>query len=798
MRSLPPRDEFMLQDVWGALRRRWPLVVVGPLVGVAIAVAYLSRTVPLYEAASTIRVSEESGEIPVLDILETVSTGSELATEMVVLQSRVLAEEVVDTLALQLHLIEPRGEARATLLERVFVERWAPGGRYIVERDGDRFTVTEAESSNTLGVVGVGEPVALPGATFTLRTDAEDQDRLVVIVRPFNDEVAALRQAVGVGRPNRDASVIRVRYASTDTQLVHLVPNTLARRFIERRERIRRTRATSTVTFLENQIDTLSRKLAAAEDTLTAFREGQQVVSLQAEAQAQVTQLARLQADRNTLEAERAALQRLMDDITREAETSDPTAPSPFTRLISFPSLLRNAATSELLRTLNQANSEKSELLRRRTLQDPDVVSISSRIHEIEAQLRGTAQTYLQGLTNQVRAYDQTLAQFGTELGRIPAKELQLARLAREQAVLEEVFTLLQNRLQEARIAQAIEDPTIRQIDPAIRESTPVRPRPLVNLFLGVLLGSVAGLIAVGSRELFDNTIHSPESLEQASGGEAILGMIPRLPEGAILVNGDRTAAASASVADRLAMVRDPLGPAAEAFRSLRTNLTFATPDRTLRSILITSSLPEDGKSTVATNLAVAVANQGSNVLMVDGDLRRGVVHAILGANRDPGLTDVLAGRVPLTEAIQQVDLGSGAKVSFLSTGFRPPNPAEVLGSKRMAALLDGLTSDFDFVIIDTPPVTAVTDASVLGTRVDGVLLVARAGYTPRDAVKFSSDQLRRVHANIIGTVLNDVDPRRDGSYYGAYGEYRTYAAESSDVDLPLDVRAGRPSVRRS
>ncbi|MDP2958749.1 MAG: GNVR domain-containing protein, partial [Longimicrobiales bacterium] len=347
------------------------------------------------------------------------------------------------------------------------------------------YGITNQEDGAGLGPVSATVAAALPGATFTLQDGASAYDEIILSVGTFDGAVAGLQGGISVSRPNREASIITVRYQSSDTQLVHQVPNALANRFITRGQEVRKTEARSTVSFLQVQIDTLSRQLAEAEEALTGFREVEQVVSLQAEAQAQVTNMSGLQADRNTIEAEREALQQLVTEIDREARAVDPSAPSPYVRLISFPTLLRNAAISELLRNLNTVNSERSDLLRRRTLQDPDVASLTTRVREIETQLRNTATTYLQGLNNQVRAYDRTLAQFATDLERIPAKEVQLGRLERQRTVLVEVYTVLQNRLQEARILEAVEDATVRVVDPAILPAEPVRPRTLLNLILG-------------------------------------------------------------------------------------------------------------------------------------------------------------------------------------------------------------------------------------------------------------------------------------------------------------------------
>ncbi|MBW3535808.1 MAG: polysaccharide biosynthesis tyrosine autokinase, partial [Gemmatimonadetes bacterium] len=723
-----PDDEIHLRDVWDLLlRNRW-ILAASVVLCTAAAGFYTWYALDEWRAVTSIRIEEEQSDLPVLDVLRSISSGSQVETEMEVLRSRTLAEEVVDSLDLHLRVTEPRGVARVAMLSDLFVERWAPASEYLLESSGDgRYRITDLDGGADMGVVGPSTPAALRGATFTLAPQALDHDRIVIEVVEFERAVERLREAIGVSRPNREAGVVHVSYEATDTQLVHRVPNTLALSFMARRQDIKKTQARSTVAFLEEQIDTLSGQLLAAEEALTAYRQGEQVVNLQAEATAQVTQLAGLQGQRNQLDAERGALQALVDEIRSERSVQGPLDPSPFRRLISFPSLFRNQATSELLRSLNEMEDRRAELLRRRTLEDPDVESLTLRIRELEEQLRGIATTYLQGLTNQVRSLDQTLTRFGTELERIPGREVQFARLERERSVLEEVYTLLQNRLQEARIVQAVEDPSVRLVDPASRPRQPVRPKPMLNILLGFVLGGMLGVgLAVG-REVLDDTVHTREDLEGATGA-VLLGLVPTMGAGGFSFNGN----GAGSRERELVVSSDPRNPVAEAYRSLRTNLTFASPDSPLKTLVVTSALPEDGKSTSATNLAISLAQQGHSVLLVDADLRRGRLDKILGEAREPGLSNLLVGQSSVTDTILKVDMGHGAKMSFLPAGPHPPNPAELLGSSRMGVLLERLKEHYDYVIVDSPPLTMVTDAALIGAKVDGVLIVARANVTEK------------------------------------------------------------------
>ncbi|MBE3583527.1 MAG: CpsD/CapB family tyrosine-protein kinase [Limnochordaceae bacterium] len=212
----------------------------------------------------------------------------------------------------------------------------------------------------------------------------------------------------------------------------------------------------------------------------------------------------------------------------------------------------------------------------------------------------------------------------------------------------------------------------------------------------------------------------------------------------------------------------------AEAFRTLRTNIQFASVDRPLRVMLVTSSGPDEGKSTVSANLSAALAQAGQRVLLINGDLRRPSLHRVLGCTDRIGLTNVLLGQASITEAVQETSVPN---LYFLGSGPLPPNPAEVLGSQSMDQLLAQVKAAYDMVVVDMPPVVALADAAILAPRVDGVLLVVRAGRTNKEAARQAVAMLQRVRAHLLGVVLNDIDLK--SSRYGYY-YYYYYTEERS------------------
>lgn len=784
-RSSAADDEIDLREIWNILLRNRLLIAGSVVVAVCLSVAYLLLSVPTYEGSTAIRISNEQRSFAVLDALPSLSQRAELATEIEELKSRTLAEAVVDSLRLQIRLTAPRRTAREEVVRVDRVSRSAPESEYEFARVGDElYEVRHRADDRVVGTFSVGEPVHLDGATVTLTTAAAEHDRLRIAVLPFNTTVNALRKSIEINRPNREASVIIVRYESADTILAHRIPNTVAQIYIQRRATIRNIETSSTVKFLQSQIDTISAQLAEAEEAVRRFRESHHVVSLEAESYMQVQEATRLQAQRDQLESERSALANLLDEVSSNATElaiEDGVVSSGYRRLLAFPSLLRHQTAAELFRSLTAAESELSTILRRRTMRDPDAQIMANRIIALEHQLRTVAETYHRGLSDQIKSLDETLERFTAELGGLPAKEVQFARLQRNATVLAEIFTLLQTRLKEAEIAQAVEDATIRVIDPAITSLEPIKPRRRLILVLGFLLGMIAGTSVAFLRDYMDSAVHTREDV-QAATGLTVLGMIPRID----ITAPDQNVSGSGKVRfdKRLVSGINPQHPVSEAYRALRTHITFMQPDRPPKSLVFTSPLPGEGKSTTSANLAITLTRQGHKVLLIDADLRRGVGHEVFGANREPGLSNILVAAGELERTIQNVDLGSGHTLDFMSTGTLPPNPAELVGSERMRQLLERLEHEYDMVILDAPPLNLVTDAALLGTNADGVVVVARAGQTESAGLAYAVEQLRSVRAPILGAVLNDIDFERRGQYYGnngAYGAYQAYYGPYND-----------------
>lgn len=296
----------------------------------------------------------------------------------------------------------------------------------------------------------------------------------------------------------------------------------------------------------------------------------------------------------------------------------------------------------------------------------------------------------------------------------------------------------------------------------ALVPTSPIAPRPVRNVALGLLVGVVLALSAAVVRELLDNTVRGGPDLAKVSD-LPLLGDVPFDPAARVRDFNDSL---------------DLRAPGMEAYRVLRTNLQFVDVDTTEKVLIVTSSLAGEGKTTTAVNLAIAHAQAGQRVLLIEGDLRRPRASRALGLDQSIGVTTVLIGKVSLEEATQ---VHANGMLHVLSSGVIPPNPAELLQSNAMGDLIDRARSEYDVVIIDAPPLLPVTDAAILAAKADGAIVVVRHGRTRRDQVGTSASRLSQVDAAAIGFVINMTPGRRSGYGYG-YGYGADESAESRGV----------------
>lgn len=762
----PPAEELHLRDAWSFLGRNRVLIAAVAALGLAAGAVVVQRMTPVYEAAASLRVDEAQPQLPGLAVpgLGALGGAGTILTDIETLRSRTLAAALVDSFGLRVAVRRPARAPRAEVLASVSAPP-AAAGRYRLTADGrGAFTVHDALTGRRLGRAAPGAELRLGGAALRLAPAAAAHGTVELEVLPLDEAVDRLHEALVVKRRRGDVNVVDVRFRSTDPWLARELPNALTRAFMADRLRAQRAQAHGTAEFLRGQIARLAVQLDSAEGALRAFREGERVVSPEQQAGAAVQNAAALQAQRDALGAESAALAALLAGGGGSRE------------LVAFPSLLRNPAVSGLLTSLAGVEDRRAELLSRRNASDPEVQLLTARARELEAQLGALARTYQRGLAGQAAALDGALARSEGRMRSLPAREVRLARLQREAGVLEEIYTQMQARLKEAEIGEAAGDPTVRLLDAAVLPREPVMPRPGAYLAFALALGLVAGVGAAAAREYADRSVHTRRDIRRATG-LPVLAMVPRAPRErrARLRPGtspSTAVAASARATPRL-LAKETRTPLAEAYDRLQVNLAFSRPSAPVRVVTFTSPAPGEGKTTSAVNLASTLARRGRAVVLVDADLRCGVIGSTLGIPQHPGLSELLTGQAVLAEVLRTVRLDGDTELQVLPGGRIPPDPARLLGSEEMRALLERLRAAFDMVVLDAPPVNLVTDAALLGAASDGVVMVVRSGSTREDALRDAVEHLQAVGAPVAGVVLNGVDFEREAGYDHTYGSYR-------------------------
>jgi succinoglycan biosynthesis transport protein ExoP len=346
------------------------------------------------------------------------------------------------------------------------------------------------------------------------------------------------------------------------------------------------------------------------------------------------------------------------------------------------------------------------------------------------------------------------------QLGEAPEQQVKRSQLETTLTQYRQIYASLLQSYEEIRLAEAQSTFKVLLVEPATPPINPTRVPVLQNTILASIVGLMMAVGFVFLVEALDDTVKGPDDVIRHLG-LPVLGLIARTDTTEVPVSA-----------------LQPRSPVTEAFRSLRTNIQFASVDYPVRTVLVTSTSPSEGKTTIATNLGVVLAQGGLQVVLLDADLRRPRIHRVMSIPNRKGLTSLFVQeKVHLDGTLTQTKV---PRLSVVTSGNLPPNPSELLGSDKMFEILTEVKKNADVVVVDTPPLMAVTDAAVLSRHVDGILLVIKPGVTKLGATKQTVDQLQRIGANILGVVFNDVELRRSRySYYyynnGYYYYYRDY-----------------------
>ncbi len=618
----------------------------------------------------------------------------------------------------------------------------------------------------------------------------------------FDENVKDLREATSV-RHIRNTDMMEIKFKANNPFEAYYVANAIAEVYENINKEESQAEVRQLKEFLEEQSELYERELKASEEELKAYQESANVVALDRETSELVSKIAEFEtlynAARTDLEAARQRLEYIDSELAAQNANFDietiskNTALEEFTKKIAQQEARLAMYQSEAIQK-GQTRYTRKEI---ETLQGrinalknqfkEDVKSIAANQFVDPAQISGSlfsskieVETEIRALEPKVEIYGRIVQDYNAELETLPAKKLQLARLTRQSQVAEKLYVMLQEKYQESRITEVGQLGNVRIIDAAKAPKEPIAPKKKLNLVLGLLLGLGLGVAIAFAMDYMDDSISTMEDLEPL--GSTLIATIPNIKpehENGIMSKLARMQDPEAfAINERLVTHLKPRSPVSEAYRSLRTNILFTAPENPKHVILMTSSGPREGKSTSVANLAITFAQMGTSTLLIDADLRRPMLDKLFQVDQQPGLTNVLVGQKDISEIITRVE--QVPNLHLLTCGINPPNPAELLGSERMRELLNQLREKFSVILIDAPPVIAVTDPSVLARFVDGVVLVVRAAQTQRSAAVMAAEQLKRVEAPLLGLLLNGVSST---NFYGAHYHHEYYYYYTDDGD---------------
>ena len=707
-----------LLDYWNAIaKRRWVVLSCMLIVFTTVAIGTLKKK-PIYEGKVLIEISPEQPNVlnfqEVLQ-LSSVDIDSYRETQYKVLQSRTLAEHVADDLKLYRYPEFYKGSLLFGLIQT--------------------------------------NPDKIPTAS-----DPE----------PTDHSMAAYRNTLGHFidnidvNPVRRSNLVEVSFYSEDAEMAARIANRLAEDYITDNLQVKWDETNKASDWLQGQLVGLKAKLEKSDGALQSYARTNSIIFVEEKQNLVNERLKQLQAEYTKAQAERFEKESVYNLVQAG-------------RVQDLPGTLENRLIQDLSVRLAELQREYAQMTATVKPEYPKAIALKKQIDTIQASLDRQKKNLSQSIVDSYRtalAREKLLGDALDEqkkvVNDIAEKSIQYNILKREVDTNKALYEGLLTRMKEATVSAGITASNIRVVDAAEISKSPVKPRVALNLALGVMLGVAVGVGLALFQEYLDNTLKTADEVERLLRLPS-LGLLPDFSS-----NG-----ANKTTSENLAIVNEgnngALAPgvqtgreATEAYRTLRTSILLSA-NPVPKVLLITSALPSEGKTTVAVNLGATLASLGSKVVIVDCDMRRPCCHRSTGVQNRPGFVRCLTGHVEMTDAILSVP--GVPNLSVIPCGPIPPNPAEVLSSPVTTDLLRRLRSEFEYVLLDSPPLLTVSDSRILSTLTDAVVLVTRAYTTPFDLVRRARGLLYNSGARILGVALNSVDAYKQGR--SGYGFYR-------------------------
>lgn len=734
------------------LRRWWLVLLVTLAVSVPWAI-YLKMQPPVYEAEALIRFKNYAGTDPAL-----------LESRMTELKSRSFAERVVAQLGLTMSFEDENTQLRRNDIFAEFMTTRDPvQGSYVLRLFSDgtfslhrKLEIQEGrEKLVQQGFIRdiTRDRCAVNGFSFRLVGEGLQVPMEVPFkIIDFRSAVKSFQNRINFS-VSRSGNLMSLKLTDTDPSLVAEMTNRLAQIFVEESASLKKENVRNRSQLLQEQLEITKRQLDASDQKLKEFKE-RYGLSLDNDQKTQLEELVTREKERNQVEAALTTLNSLLSKLdgarfANGSDESDMNSRYIMNQIVNLRVFDNNANMLIYRPQLKDLEDRWSQIAESYSPNNMKAREILGQIQDLHVEIEKIAREEVNTLERELASLNRDINLLTQKRQQLPEQQYQLSELERENKVLEQQYLTLLAKAREAELSVAVETEDIEILDPAIEPDLPTNRDKKQKAAMGGVFGLMLGVGVTFLIELLDKSLKTVDDVKRYLRMK-VLGTIPQIDFNEVY---DFQDSEKIKHIDQQLVTHDYApSPVGEAYRSLRTNLLFSKDAGRIQSFVITSNEPGDGKSFTAANLSITFAQLKSNTLLVDTDLRRGVLHNTFGVPKEPGFSNYLTNMVPLQSILHETHIPN---LTLISCGSLIPNPSELLASHQMQRFVDEVRRKYDLIIFDSPPLNAATDAVVIGTQVDGVVIVIRASKTNRDMAKQKLELFSNVPAKILGVIFN-------------------------------------------